>query len=87
METEESREQLFGDMVRFEFPCPENLGSYIRPRPVGVVAQLVERLVRNEKVRSSILLNSTIPTPAGMSRRGSNSKGRLHSLINPIGCE
>lgn len=28
----------------------------------GVVAQLVERLVRNEKVRSSSLLGSTIST-------------------------
>ena len=33
----------------------------------GVVAQVVERLVRNEKVRGSTPLGSTIPVKSGFS--------------------
>src|SRR5690606_14948210 len=34
------------------------------PTPLGVVAQLVERLVRNQEVRGSTPLGSTTPPPA-----------------------
>ena len=40
-------------------PFPEN-APYLSPKWHGVVAQLVERLVRNEKVRGSNPLGSTI---------------------------
>jgi hypothetical protein len=48
-----------------EFPCPYHGSAHnILVLVVGVLAQLVERLVRNEKVRSSSLLGSTKSSPA-----------------------
>lgn len=37
--------------------------SHLDGRNVGAIAQLVERFVRNEKVRGSIPLSSTSPNP------------------------
>ena len=43
-----------------ELACLKGMQCYnLRPSIGGAVAQLGERLVRNEKVRSSILLGST----------------------------
>ena len=49
----------------------------------GAVAQLGERLVRNEKVRSSILLGSTIFPSAGV-RRGSKLPKTLNFLTSSV---
>ena len=51
---------IFVALVRFlchDYRCPDHEWN-------GVVAQLVERLVRNEKVAGSIPVGSTIQLPA-----------------------
>ena len=53
--------QTFHGSVRIDLSLAILLGLWIlTPALDGVLAQLVERLVRNEKVRSSSLLGSTI---------------------------
>ena len=50
----------------------------------GVVAQLVERLVRNEKVAGSIPVGSTIHLPAQIFTKALQTKGNIHVLPRAI---
>jgi hypothetical protein len=49
------------------------LSEVFRARTRGAVAQMGERLVRNEEVRGSIPLGSTTPLPLLANRRVRNS--------------
>jgi hypothetical protein len=73
-------EEVRLDALKNHLPIP--FSSVLCKALVGVVAQLVERLVRNEKVAGSIPVGSTIPIPQEMAAR--LTAGALSLAHHPV---